>query len=130
MRFNRWRADQAFSWRGTLLKKAHRLDDNSDVVRLFCACSLCYFARATGVAAEAPEVGGFLHSRALGAAISAAIRSLATAGRMLAFLFFCCHKASQFDFSRCEELSTLRSAARTLPYSGHLTREGKEPELR
>jgi len=83
------------------------LNENSDVARLFCAGSLCYFACATGVVAEALEVWRFLHRGALRAAKSAAIRRLATAGRMLAFLFFCCHKSSQFDFYRSEELSTL-----------------------
>jgi len=80
---------------------------SSDVARLFCACSLRYSARATGVAAEALEVGRFLHGGALRAAISAAISRLTTAGRVLAFPFFCWHKASQFDFFRSDELSTL-----------------------
>jgi hypothetical protein len=106
------------------------LNDDSGVVRLFCACSLRYYAGATGVAAEALEVGRFLHSRTLRAAISAAIRSLATAGRMLAFLFFCRHKSSEFDFYRSEELSTLGLRRERFPYSDHLTKEGKEPEFR
>jgi hypothetical protein len=106
------------------------LQDNIGVVRLFCASNLRYSAGATGVAAEAPEVGRFLHSRAFRAAISAAVRSLATAGRMLAFLFFCRHKSSQFHFYRSQELSTLGLRRERFPYSDHLTKEGKEPEFR
>jgi len=49
---------------------------------------------------------------------------------MLAFLFFCRHKSSQFHFYTSQELSTLGLRRERFPYSDHLTKEGKEPEFR
>src|ERR1700687_27666 len=59
------------------------------------------FAFAVCVRAEAIEVGRFLHGLALHAAIFAAFASRTTAGWMLAFPLFCCHKSSYLQkFSR------------------------------
>jgi hypothetical protein len=108
-----WRGHRFGS--GAAIERARELRLDVLLLELFTAVYALYRARADSlevngellgdfslaacVRAEALKVGRFLHGLALNAAIFAAVGRFTTAGGILAFPLFCCHKSSYLSSS-------------------------------